>query len=298
MEHLAHLRGDRGAPGTGGYAAHGYVFEVDPYGPPTAAPVPLTAMGRFAHEAVAVDPRDRHRLRDRGRVREPARAASTGSARGSRSAGPGSLRAGRRAGGHARADAPADLSAVTGPARRSATSTGTRPGPDYDPLSTDPVGRLAVRRQTANPTRIPKGEGAYWGDGAVLFVSVVRQAVDEPRAGRRHEGQVWRYEPASNTLTLVVRIAPGGTFDGPDNAIASPYGGMFLCEDGDGASYVVGVDETGSLYPFAFNALNDSEFAGATFDRTGRTMFVNVQSPGTTFAITGPWTSRGRNRRA
>jgi len=95
-----------------------------------------------------------------------------------------------------------------------------------------------------------------------------------------------------------VRIPPGGTFDGPDNVVTSPYGGMFLCEDGDGASYVVGVDDTGSLYPFAFNALNDSEFAGACFDRTGQTMFVNVQSPGATFAITGPWTSRSRHRRA
>ena len=37
---------------------------------------------------------------------------------------------------------------------------------------------------------------------------------------------------------------------------------------------------------------------GACFDKTGRTMFVNVQSPGVTFAVTGPWTSRSRHRRA
>ena len=109
---------------------------------------------------------------------------------------------------------------------------------------------------------------------------------------------MWRYDPTANTLTLVVHIPIGSIFDGPDNAVASPYGGMFLCEDGEGESYVVGVDDDGGLYGFARNALNDSEFAGACFDKTGRTMFVNMQSPGITFAITGPWTSRSRHRRA
>ena len=35
--------------------SHGWVFEVDPHGRRTE-PVPLTGLGRFAHEAVAVDP--------------------------------------------------------------------------------------------------------------------------------------------------------------------------------------------------------------------------------------------------
>lgn len=151
------------------------------------------------------------------------------------------------------------------------------------------MGRKRLRQQTDGPTRVPKGEGTYWGDGGVYFVSSF--------AKPRHEGQVWRYDPAANTLTLVVHLAPGGRFDGPDNAILSPYGGMFLCEDGDGTNYVVGADEAGRLYPFARNAKDDGEFAGATFSPNGRTMFVNVQSLGT-YAITGPWTSRARHRRA
>lgn len=31
------------------------------------------------------------------------------------------------------------------------------------------------------------------------------------------------------------------------------------------------------------------EWAGVTFDPSGRWMFVNIQTPGITFAITGPW---------
>ncbi len=32
-----------------------------------------------------------------------------------------------------------------------------------------------------------------------------------------------------------------------------------------------------------------SEFCGATFDPTGRVLFANIQTPGITVAITGPW---------
>jgi secreted PhoX family phosphatase len=33
----------------------------------------------------------------------------------------------------------------------------------------------------------------------------------------------------------------------------------------------------------------DNEFAGATFSSNGQWLFVNIQTPGVTFAITGPW---------
>lgn len=267
--------------------AHGYVFEVDPFAPPSAPPVPLRAMGRFAHEAVAVDPMsgivyetedagDPHGCFYRFRPALPL-------------GGPGSLAAGGVLEVMRVADGPPDLSAVTTLGTTFRDIRWDRiPVPDFDPASVDPVARLKVRQQTTDPTRIPKCEGAYWGSGAVLFVSSFAKGTMIPTPAGRHAGQVWRYTPASNELTLVVVIEPGGTFDGPDNVVTSPYGGMFLCEDGDGANYVVGANDGGDLYPFARSAA-EGEFCGACFDRTGRTMFVNVQSPGVTFAITGPW---------
>jgi secreted PhoX family phosphatase len=33
----------------------------------------------------------------------------------------------------------------------------------------------------------------------------------------------------------------------------------------------------------------ENEFAGACWSPDGRTLFVNIQTPGITFAITGPW---------
>ena len=40
---------------------------------------------------------------------------------------------------------------------------------------------------------------------------------------------------------------------------------------------------------FARNARDETEFTGATFSADGETLFVNIQEPGITFAITGPW---------
>ena len=37
------------------------------------------------------------------------------------------------------------------------------------------------------------------------------------------------------------------------------------------------------------NDYSTSEWAGATFSPDGQTLFVNIQSPGVTLAITGPW---------
>ena len=63
-----------------------------------------------------------------------------------------------------------------------------------------------------------------------------------------------------------------------------------LCEDGGGTEFVPGLTPGGEIFRFASNDLNDSEWAGATFEPKNRNWrFVNLQTPGITFAITGPW---------
>ena len=76
VAHLADLRGDRGqgrrrtaTPRTTASSSRSTRTTTAA----TTNPTPLKAMGRFQHEAVAVDPRTGHRLRDRGRVRRAAR---------------------------------------------------------------------------------------------------------------------------------------------------------------------------------------------------------------------------------
>lgn len=59
--------------------------------------------------------------------------------------------------------------------------------------------------------------------------------------------------------------------------------------------WLVGIDDEGDTFPFAFNPGGDDEFAGATFSPDGRTLFVNIQgSPALSFAIFGPWQRYGR----
>jgi secreted PhoX family phosphatase len=62
-----------------------------------------------------------------------------------------------------------------------------------------------------------------------------------------------------------------------------------ICTDGEDDQWLVGVNDAGEVFPFAYNGLSDSEFAGATFSPDGQTLFVNIQSDGLTLAIWGPW---------
>jgi hypothetical protein len=107
-------------------------------------------------------------------------------------------------------------------------------------------------------------------------------------------GQVWRYVPdvtgqTGGTITLFVEPNDKSALDGPDNIVVSPYGDLIVCEDGEDEQFLVGISPNGQLYDLARNAINDREFAGATFSPDGQTLFANIQTPGITFAIWGPW---------
>ena len=80
--------------------------------------------------------------------------------------------------------------------------------------------------------------------------------------------------------------------DSPDNIAVSPRGGIVICEDGRGDQDVRGLTHRGEIFDLALDihpAFTDSEFAGATFSPDGETLFVNIQTPGVTVAIWGPW---------
>ena len=88
----------------------------------------------------------------------------------------------------------------------------------------------------------------------------------------------------------------------PDNITVSPRGGLILCEDGDGLEYLHGLTVNGEIFRFAQNNVKlsgernaitgdftTSEWAGVCYSADGQWLFANIQSPGITFAITGPW---------
>ncbi|MEZ5938329.1 MAG: DUF839 domain-containing protein, partial [Hyphomonadaceae bacterium] len=91
-------------------------------------------------------------------------------------------------------------------------------------------------------------------------------------------------------LELFVESLGTGHFDYADNIVAAPIGDIVMCEDGDGDNFVRGVTSAGHVYPIARNAMEErSEFTGVCFSPDGATMFVNIQRPGLTLAVRGPW---------
>jgi len=179
-------------------------------------------------------------------------------------------------------------------------SQATQVGTSYRVRWVDVPDRLAkdvsVRKQyeAGEVTRSQKLEGQWWGQGGAYFVASFARVVDG--SPKSHDGQVWFYDPNTRTVTLTtifgVNPTPevDGPFDGPDNITVSAHGGLILAEDGKGVQHLIGVASSGEAYPLARNDHPDAgEFCGPAFSRDGRTLFVNIQFPGYTFAITGPW---------
>ena len=261
---------------------HGYVFEVDALGTATTGQ-PLKAMGRFAHEAVAIDPATNYAY-----LTEDAsspnglmyrfRPTNTAGGFNSYAAG-GALDAMicHTAGG----DIIDDLSQIT--------TVGTVLNVTWTPVPDADFASVSIRKQFPYPavgstmssvavTRAKKYEGIWWGAGAFWINSSYAHPTDLPVSVTTtslppvaHDGQVWKLDPVAQTLTLVTIFPLGnattygteGNFDGPDNIVVSPHGGAFLCEDGEGLSHVVGLDAAGVPYAFALTCRTHTSWPAA-----------------------------------
>ena len=102
-------------------------------------------------------------------------------------------------------------------------------------------------------------------------------------------GQVWKYEIKENTLELLFESNNSKIMKACDNIIVSPWGDIIICEDGKGRDRLIGIKPNGRTYVIAENILNSAEFAGANFSPDGKILFINIYSPTITIAITGPW---------
>ena len=261
---------------------HGYVFEVPADGAATAEP--LRAMGRFVHEAVSIDPAT-------GIVYETEDRGAAGFYRFLPQEA-GNLAAGGRLEMLAIAGAPqSDL-------RKGRTADTWRPvswvpieEPDPVEISEHSVFEQGAAGGGATFARL---EGTWYGDGRIFIVST--------DGGEAEAGQVWEYDPSRERLRLVFESPGKNVLDMPDNLCVSPRGGLVLCEDGDTDNFVRGLTLDGEIFPFAKNNVvvdgerngfagdyRAREFAGATYSPDGRWLFLNAQTPGITFAVTGPW---------
>lgn len=277
---------------------HGWVFEVPGYGLATGQP--LTAMGRFSHEACAVDPAT-------GIVYETEDATPGGFYKfvpnqyGNLAAG-GTLYA---------------LKVVGASDYNFTRLSNDQVGTSWDVEWVQVTDVEAINGRAYNSAlgraAFARPEGAYYDSGRIYWTCT--------SGGTAGQGQVFVYDPRRETLTLVFQSTGAGLSNtecnNPDNIAVSPRGGILLCEDGgNNVQRLRGLTPSGGTFVFAENNINLSaaniaqadaalnanggvianfapgnyrgiEWAGACFHE--RWMFVNIQTPGITFAITGPW---------
>ena len=276
---------------------HGFVFEVNPRRPQgELSRTPIREMGRFSHEAVDIDPEtgiayltedDPSGVSNTG---DPA--AETGTSflyrfiPNNKARRPGALQDGGR------------LQVMSIEDTTKTNADFYNPGQRFQVVWADIANPDAAHEQallTPNAIKFNRLEGAFFSGGAFWF--------DDTNGGENRLGQIFRYFPRSNTLELFYEGNDPEKIESPDNISITPFGDLWFVEDeavqnGNSMNRIVGVTPGGQVYKFARNALNDSEFAGPTFSPDGRTFFVNIQNPGLTLAIWGPFRPRNASRQA
>jgi secreted PhoX family phosphatase len=265
---------------------HGYVFEVDAASERVVTPVALTDMGRFEHEAVAVDPAT-------GWVYETEDRNPAGFYR-FRPNVPGQLAEGGTLEALAITAQPGHRTATGQPlltARKVEWVRIDEPDSDSPDLAGGFVFNQALEKGAAQFARL---EGCWYGDGSIYFNATA--------GGDEGAGQIWQYHLERGELRLIFESPSRQVLDSPDNICVSPRGGIVICEDGAATNYVRGLTPDGAIFDLVRNNIDDVEWAGACFSPQGRTLFVNMQGNthplrtpvaprGMTFAIWGPWES-------
>ncbi|WP_373047540.1 PhoX family protein [Vulgatibacter sp.] len=280
---------------------HGYVFEVTS-DPLDTTGAPIRDMGRFKHEAVAFDPRTGAAFLTEDN--------SSGSAYYRFLPNDAAQRAGAlAAGGRLQA---ARVRGTTNLDIRQ-PQLGDVHELEWVEIATPDsptVGGLSGpyrQARDAGALRMGRGEGIWHHDGKLYVV--------DTSAGAAGQGAVWEHDLRADTLRCIYVSPDAAVANNPDNLTVSPRGGLVLCEDGGRStdaygegSRLLGLHGEGVAYIFAKNnvVLEDaalaalgknvaggdyrsSEFCGACFDPSGHYLFVNIQSPGITLAIWGPW---------
>lgn len=265
---------------------HGYVFEVPATEEPVLhAAVPIKEMGRFNHEAVAVDPKTNivYLTEDRGDglfyrfIPEV----------------PGKLHKGGK------------LQAL---AIKGKPAFDTRNWKDLEtekmilnkPMDVEwidmvdvesPEDDLRYQGTDMGAACFARGEGIWFGKGELYFACT--------NGGEISAGQVFKYTPGKNEgksiegsgsgkLELFAEPNDTDILKSCDNVAIAPWGDLLLCEDHP-HPFVVGITKEGGFYKLAENVGFKSEFAGGVFSPDGKIYFVNIQGAGLTLAIEGPW---------
>ncbi len=267
---------------------HGYVFEVMPDDPENKlSKTPIREMGFFSHEATAIDPATGivYLTEDdfRGKIDPDDPANDERSSflyryiPNDRSPKPGALQKGGK------------LQALAIEEKTNPDADFMNPGQKFGVIWKDVNKEEPHDDALSNEcVRFNRLEGAYFAGGVFWF--------DDTAGGEKRLGQIYRYFPATETLELFYEGTEANKMESPDNIVITPWGDLMFAEDGPDGNRMMGITPEGEVYAFANNRISNSEFCGPTFSPDGKTLFLNIQSPGLTFAIWGPFDYRNAGR--
>ncbi len=268
---------DVSLPGEGQSKKHGYCFEVPANATGLVDPVPLKDMGRFNHEAAAVDPATGivYLTEDRGDSLLYRFLPNV----------PGELAKGGKLQALALGEGLSDTRNWGGKITLNvgdwhAVSWVDIPKPDSDKDD------LRAQGQALGASVFARGEGIHMGDGELYFCCT--------SGGAAGLGQVFCLRPQASgpdRLQLFFESQSKDQFNFGDNLTVGPNGHLVVCEDQYTEvvdNHLRGITPAGQAYPLA-RLDRQTEFAGACFSPDGKTLFVNAYSPTITLAITGPW---------
>ncbi len=264
----------------GGFSKpHGYCFEVPAAADKPVKPVPLTAMGRFVHEALAVDPKT-------GIVYLTEDKDTCGFYRFIPKK-KGRLVAGGRLQILSIQDQPKFDTRMS---QKIGVSLPVRwvdiREPDPVAAERDPIAVFKEGAESGAAT-FRRLEGCIYGTGKIFFTST--------SGGNKKLGQVWEYTPdakGDGTLRLLSEPNDPTVMNNPDNLCQTRQGNLLICEDNGASIHLQLLRKGGEITSVVKNVMagfETREFAGVTFSPDGQTLFLNIQVPGVTFAIWGPW---------
>lgn len=263
---------------------HGYVFEVPSSAEGLVKPVPIRAMGKFKHEAAAVhEPTGIVYMTEDRRQSLFYRYIPNV---------PGKLHEGGKLQALVIDEQPAFMTHnwSSKPQIVPGESLRTR-WIDLDNVDSD-ESDLRLRGTTQGAATFARGEGLCNADGDMVFTCTI--------GGPARLGQVFAYRPSQHEgqplegddpgqLTLIAESTHESILRNADNITFAPWGDLIVCEDTSSHCGLVGIRPDGSQYQLADNSHTKSELAGVCFSPDGKTLFVNIQYPGMTLAITGPF---------
>jgi hypothetical protein len=161
------------------------------------------------------------------------------------------------------------------------------------------TGGATIREQLPDATRFDGGEGLWYSEGVVYYTT-------------KGDKKVWAYDCRAQTIEVIYdgENTPGAALNAVDNVTVSPFGDVYVCEDG-GNMEICLISPDRVVSPFVRLVGDDhqnSEMTGVVFDPSGTRMYFSSQrsyplasfpdgSPseadvlarGATYEVTGPF---------